>query len=92
MHDPLDTAPSVLIYRRWGQPDGPPVLLLHSQYADQGELEPLAASLAEHHCLYSVRGPRAQMSGNGREVHGYYWYIGASLDEPETSTFEDGLY
>lgn len=83
---------SLLLYQASGVIGNPPVVLLHDRYGDQDQLAEVGHDIEECFRVYAVRGPRAQMAGNGREVHGYYWYIGESLSQPEASTFGDGLF
>lgn len=39
--------------------------------------------------MYSLRAPRTQTSGH--DIVGYYWYVGDTPCQPETSTFGDAL-
>lgn len=71
-----------------GQPDAPPVVLLHDRYLDHEANDALASRLAPTSRVVSVRSARTQMESG--LVKGYYWHLGP-LDEPEMSTIGDAL-
>ena len=69
-------------YQRWGDPERPPLVLLHGFMQSSTSWEPIAASLKFHFCVYAVDFIGHGLSDKSKKTPARYTYedMAASID------------